>query len=410
MALNTIITPTMVSKSTAIGFKNHQKLIRNFTRKWEDLWENSVDGAKIGYTAQVRLEQRWTVQEGQALQQQAILNQTVPITINHQFQIAHGWSSADKTTLIEEVIKRYTDPAGRAMANKWDVVAGAEIKNLIQNSIGTPGVPITADGTYTDGVAVLRDLGVPDDLVAVISPKQQSNLLKANFAVFNPQNFHGKNFLSGQFSGNALGVDEWNWDPNLPTHTTGTFTASTPLVDGSLQTGSTLLLKGFGTYALVAGDMFTLAGVNLVNTVSYVDSGDLAQFTIQSAVSGAGGVTVTINPPIIPSGPLQTVTNSPANNASVAVMGATGTVNATLSAISSKQGIIFNPQAFALVMADLPSPLPGAVSGRMNDKDSGIAMRYVDQYNIQTDQLPRRVDTIGGVAVIQGAMALRCWN
>lgn len=408
--MNTIITPTWVSKDTAVGFKNHQKLIRNFDRKWDDAWQNKPDGCQIGYTSQVRIEQRWQVFEGQALQQQAVLNQTVPITINHQFQVAHGWSSADKAMLVEEVQKRYTMPAGRAMANKWDVVAGQEVYRTVANSIGSPGVPITADGTYTDGVARMRNLGVPDEFVAVIDPKSQSNLLKANFALFNPQNFHAESFKSGQFSGSALGVDEWNWDPNLPIHTTGTFTASTPLVDGALQTGSTLVTKGWGTFSFKAGDVFYLAGVNTVNPISYVDTGDLQPFSVQVDVAGSGACTFTISPPIITSGPLQTVTASPANNAAITVLGATGTVAATLSATSSKQSLLFNPAAFAVVMADLPSPLPGAVSGRMSDKDTGIAMRYVDQYNIQTDQLPRRVDTIGGVAAILPAFALRAWS
>ena len=56
-------------------------------------------------------------------------------------------------------------------------------------------------------------------------------------------------------------MDEWLKDSvGVPTHTTGTFTTSTPLVDGSLQTGSTLVTKGWGTYSFKAGDTFYLTG------------------------------------------------------------------------------------------------------------------------------------------------------
>lgn len=408
--MNTILTPTWITKDTAVGFKNHQRLIRNFTKRWDSTWENLPDGAKIGDTTQIRIEQFWEVFEGQALQQQAILNQTVPLTINHQFQVAHGWSSAQKLLEIEEVQKRYTMPAGRSQANKWDRVAGEEVYKSVSHTMGTPGVPITADGTYTDGLAKNRDIGSPEDIVAVITPKAQSNLLKANFNLFNPASQHSANFKSGQFSGPALGYDEWDWDVNLPLHVTGTFTASTPLIDGSLQSGSTLVTKGWGTYSFKAGDTFVIAGCNELNPVSYVDTGNLLEFALAADLSGAGAATLSITPPIVTSGPLRNCSAMPANNASIAYTGSTGTVNATLAATSSKQSLFFPAEAFAIVMVDLPSPLPGAVSGRMNDKETGIAMRYVDQYNIQTDQLPRRVDTMGGVAAIRPVYAIRGWG
>jgi hypothetical protein len=351
------------------------------------------------------------VSEGQALQQQPILNQTVPITINHQFQVAHGWSSADQLLVVEEVQKRYTMPAGKAMAAKWDVVAGQEVYRNVYFQIGSPGVPLSSDQVWLDGVAKLINVAVPEEFVAVLDPKSNSRLLGANLGAFNPQNRIGEYFKTGQFAGEALGVQEWYRDSvGVPTHTTGTFTSSTPLVDGALQTGSTLVTKGWGTYAFKAGDTFYLSGVNAVNPVSYSDTGDLQAFAIQVDLSGSGPATFTISPPIITSGPLQTVTASPANNATISVVGSTGTVNATLSAQTSKQSLLFNPGAFAFVMADLPVNLPGAVAGRKNDAEAKISMRYVDQYNIQTDQLPRRLDSIGGVATILPYFALRAWS
>ena len=408
--MNTFISPQWVTTDVAVNFKNNLKLIGQFDRSWDRSWENKPQGAQIGFVVQARIQQRWVVSEGQGLVQQAILNQTVPITINHQFHVGCGWSSADDALLVEEVQSRYTNPAGRAIAIKWDVVAGAEVYKQVYFSIGAPGVPLASDQTYTDGVAKMRNVGVPDEFIAVIDPKSQSRILAANFALFNPAAQISKYFRSGQFSGAALGIDEWYWDPNVPTHTTGTFTASTPLVDGALQTGSTLVTKGWGTFAFKNGDVFTLAGVNAVNPVSYIDTGDLQQFAVQVDLAGAGAATFTISPAIITSGQLQTVTVSPANNASISVLGSTGTVAATMSAQTSRQSLLFNPAAFAFVMADLPAKLPGAVSARKNDAEAGISMRWAEQWNIQTDQMPSRIDTIGGVAAVLPYFALRAWS
>jgi hypothetical protein len=252
---------------------------------------------------------------------------------------------------------------------------------------------------------------VPDEFVAVLDPKSQSRLLSANFALFNPSAQISKYFKSGQFSGAALGVDAWFWDPNMPTFTTGTFTSATPIVSSAGQTGSTLAMSGMGTYAMVQGDVFTVAGVNSVNPVSYVDTGDLQQFVLTAPLAGTTTGTFAISPPIITSGPLQTVTASPANNAVVSWLGATGTVAATMAAQTSRQSLMFNPGAFAFVMVDLPASLPGANSKRINGGgDYNLSVRWVEQYNIQTDQLPSRIDSIGGVAAILPSFALRAWS
>jgi hypothetical protein len=406
--MDTFISPTFVSKDVALNFNNHIKLVANFDRSYDSSWANNAFGAKIGYTVQQRIQQRWVVSEGQALVTQPILNQTVPITINHQFHVGCGWSSADDALLVEEVQDRYTRPAGKAMANKWDVVAGAEVYKSVYYSIGTPGTPISDDQTYTDGVAKMRNVGVPDDFIAVLDPKSQSRLMAANFALFNSK--ANSSFNSGQFSGSALGVDEWYWDPNMPTHTTGTFTTATPIVSGGSQTGSSLLMAGMGTYAMKAGDVFTIDGVNAVNPVSYVDTGDLQQFTLLADLAGTTTGTFTISPSIITSGALQTVTASPAASAAVSWLGSTGTVSATMATQKSRQSLMFNPAAFAFVMVDLPAKLPGAISKRINDAEAKVSMRWAEQWNIQTDQLPSRIDSIGCVASILPYYALRAWS
>ena len=398
---NTIITPTWVSKDVAVAWKNNIKLIANFDRQWDRTWENLPQGAKIGDTAQVRLPQRFVVTEGQAFVQQAILNQTVPVSVNHQYQVGMGWSSADSALRVEEVQERYTMPAGRALASKADVQSGAEVYYTVYNSVGTPGTAITDD---------VRNLGVPEELVAVLDPKSQSKLLAANFALFNPQAQISKYFRSGQFAGAALGVDEWFWDPLLPTHTTGTFTTATPIVSSAGQTGSTLAMSGLGTYAFKKGDIFTVAGVNSVNPVGYTDTGDLQQFVITADTAGTTTGTLPISPPIITSGQLQTVTASPANNAVVTFLGATGTVAATMAATTSKQSLVFNPGAFAFVAVDLPKNLPGANSRRVNDEQVRISLRWTEQYQFMSDQLPSKVEMLVGVAAIVPQFAFRCFS
>ncbi len=407
---NTFITPTWVTTDTAMNFKNNLKLIGRFDRTWEKQnWGNKPEGAQIGDTVQVRIQQRWQVTEGQGLVQQAVLNQTVPLTINHQFQVGMGWSSSQTALEVEKVQDRYTKPAGRRQANKWDVVAGAEVYKSVYFSAGSPGTPLSSNQTWTDAVALLHNNAVPDDeLCAVIDPLTQSALLAANFALFGPR--YQEYFNTGQFAERALGVDDWYYDPNMPIHTTGTFTSSSWAVNAANQTGSTLAVDGAGTYALKAGDVFVIDGVYGVNPESYTSTGALQQFVVTADLSGSTSATLSISPSIIPSGQLQTVTNSPADDAAITFLGATGTTAATMAAQNSRQSLLFNPAAFAFAMVDLPDNLAGAVAKTVGDKDTKIAIRWVEQYNIQTDQQPSRCDTIGGVAAILPYFSVRMWS
>lgn len=410
--MNTFITPTWVTKDVATFWKNSLRLLGQFDRQWDESFRNKPDGAQIGYTVQARIPQRFTVSEGQGLQPQAILNQTVPITINHQYHVDMGWSSAEATLEVEEVQKRYTMPAGEALANKWDTQAGLEVYKSVYFAIGAPGQRIQDNQTYLDGVALLQNVGVPTPICGVLDPRSQAAILGANVALFGPR--YQEYFKTGQFGEDALGVDEWYYDPNMPVHTTGTFTACTPTVNGANQTGSTLNTQAWasGATTLNAGDIFTIDGVNAVNPVSYADTGTLQQFVVTATTSDSSGniTALPISPSIITSGPLQTVTGSPATSAAITVLGATSNTNGTLATTKTRQSLLFNAGAFAFVMADLKENLAGARTAMARSKEAQVSMRWAEQYNIQTDQNPSRVDTIAGVAVVLPYFALRAFS
>ena len=410
---NTFITPSWVSTDVAMFWDNSKKLLNLTEMTYGSEWKDKPDGAQVGYTVQQRIPQRFRVKRGQALQQQPILNQTVPISLTDQLQVAMGWSSADDAVDVEEVQSRYDKPAGESLAAECDRFMGASVFKSVYFNIGTPGTPITTDESWTDGVAILRAFGVPEPLLAVVDPKQQSKLVASNLALFNPQAQIGDIFKEGLFGRGALGVKEWAWDSQIPTFTTGTFTASTPVVSGANQSGSTLLISGMGTYALVEGDRFTIDGVYGVNPISYENTTILQQFVLTADVSGSSTGTLTISPSIIAdtSSQLQTVNALPANGAAISFVGATGTVSGTLTATVCKINLVANPAAFAFVSADLPVKLAGAVAGRTpGAKTDRVSIRYVDQYDIRTDQMPRRMDALVGAAPVLPYFALAAYS
>ena len=409
---NTVITPTWYTKETARILVNNLKFAANVNRSYDDQYVQA--GAKVGYTVNARLPQRFQVTEGQALQIQGINDQYVPITLTHQKNVAFSFSSAQMTMEVDMVRTRYVNPAAVALANIVDYDGLTTVYKDIYQAVGTPGTVPNSNRTYLQAGAKLTNSSVPaGGRVAVLDPVSMVTLANANLALFNPTAQISEQYREGQFAGRALGVDSWYEDQNVAKHTTGTFTASTPLVKGAGQTGSTLVVDGWasGATSLKKGDIFTVAGVFQVNPVSYASTGQLQQFVVTADVSDtAGEISIPISPAIITSGQLQTVSASPADNAVVTVLGATSATAGTLATTVTPQSLLYHPDAFALVMADLHKPTSGVETTTVRSKELGISIRMVQQYQIGSDQEPCRMDILYGWATLRAPLACRIYS
>lgn len=410
---NTLATPSWTTKEVARAFINKLVFLAHVNRTYDDQYVQS--GAKVGNTVNARLPQRFTVTDGQALQLQNLYDQTVPITLTNQKNVAFGYSSAQATTELDNIRTRYVTPGAEALANAAEVLAFDNVYRDIYSSVGTPGTTPTATLTYLQAGVKLTDLSTPlMGRVAMLDPLAMSTLADTTTSLFNPSAVIAENYTEGQFGRKQLGVDGWYQDPVRPTHTTGTYTASTPLVNGADQTGSTISTDGWasGAATLNKGDVFTIAGVNSVNPLSYSSSGRLQQFVVTATTSDSSGAmaTLPISPSIITSGALQTVSASPANNAVITVLGTTAAAGGTLATTASPQSFVYHPDAFAFVMADLMKPGAGAESTTVRSKSLGFSIRMVEQYQIGTDQNPSRLDILIGATTIQARLAARVWG
>lgn len=412
---NTLATPTWVTREVTRRFENNCKFVANLNRSYSDQYVQG--GAKVGNTVQARLPQRFVASHGQALVLQSLYDRTVPITLNDQVNIGFGYSSAQATTELQDIRERYTNPAGDTLANECDKSAFQNLYSSIYNAIGgTTGTPIpgttpSANLAYLMGGVKLTDgAAAVEGRKAVLDTLAQAIIVNANLSMFNPAAAISEQYKTGMFGRGALGFGEWFYDQNTPIHTTGTFTASTPLVNGASQTGSTININGWasGATTLKKGDVFTIAGVYGWNPLSQKSTGRLQQFVVTADTSDSTGTTATlpISPSIITSGSLQTVSGSPANGAAVTVWNANPAAG-TLATTVSPQGMLFLPDFAAWVSADLEMPEGGADGARVQSKQFGVSIRLVRQYQIGTDQNPSRLDILKGEAVIRPEFACR---
>ena len=400
---NTLLTIDMITREALRVLENKITFYGLINRQYDDKFAR--DGAKIGTTVNVRKPPRYTVRTGQALALQDATETQIPVTLTTQAGVDITFSSQDLLLSIDDFSERFITPAIAAIANQIDR-DGLLLFRDVYNMIGTRGTVPNNTLTYLQSLQRLGEEAAPmdDQMSVVVTPAMQATIVNAVQGLF-----QDSGQISKQYKRGAMGVGmgfKWYMDQNIHTHTAGTFsTGSTPLVDGASQTGSSLVTDGWqnSTAILLRGDIITLASVNAVNPQHRQDSGFLRQFVVTGDVtsSGAGAATIPISPDIKPStsDPFRTVTQSPANNAVI-------TPNGIEDGLSP-QGLAFHRDFATCVMADLP--LPGGVdmAARVSHKKTGMSMRLVRQYDINTDQFPCRLDVLYGWALLYPELATR---
>ena len=209
--------------------------------------------------------------------------------------------------------------------------------------------------------------------------------------------------------GELGGVDTYKTQL-APTHTVGAY-VGTPLVNGAAQNvtydtakntwSQSLVTNGWTgsvTGLLKAGDVFTIANVNMVNAKTKATTGIAQQFVVVSDVnSTAGAATLTISPPIIESGPHQTVTAAPANGAAITVVGTAST--------SYRQNIVMHKNAMALAI--VPLEMPQAAYGGSRQSYKNISVRIIPGYDQTNDVSKWRMDLLYGRKLIDPRVGVR---
>jgi len=397
---NTLLTISMITREALRILENNLAFTKRVNRQYDDKF--AIEGAKIGYVVNARKPVRYVVATGQALALQDATETQVPVSLTTQDHVDFQFSSADLKLSIDDFGDRFVQPAVSALANKIDF-NGLQLYKQIYNAVGTPGVTPVQLLTYLMAGVALDNNAAPQDEMRhlVITPKMQAYIVDALKGLFQQASAISAQYSKGQM-GTAAGF-QWAMDQNCPTHVSGLWTG-VPAVAGANQTGSVLSVSGWtGTTGLRRGDLFTIAGVFGVNPQSRQSTGELQTFTVTADMADtAGTLSLPIAPAITTTGAFQTVNASPAAGALLTMLAPAGA-----TPTSSPQGLAFHRDAFTLVTADLPVPKGTDMASRVSDKQLGISLRIVRDYDITTDQFPCRIDVLYGWATLRPELACR---
>lgn len=433
---NSLLTTSEITNEGLMLLENDLVVADKVNREFDDRF--GVDGAKIGYTINLRKPARFTVSSGPALSVQDFVETSVPATLTNQAHVDTQFITSDLLLSMDDFSKRVLKPKIAALANKVDYTVAQQMMIGTANIVGTPGTPPTDTTSFTLAQAVLDTEAVPRDgsRFMVIDPFTNAQYVQKLQGLFNPQVTIGEQYKKGIVSKQTLGAD-WYMDQNINYQTFGSWagapkygtagTSSAVISSGWADSG-TLYLTGFtaSTAVVNVGDTFTIAGVFMANPQNRAGTKQLRTFVVRPPAAGSnpsngtfaavtdsfgnvvggtytsdgsGILQITVAVACISGGQFQNVGAAPANTATITPTG-TGISN-------SPQNLLFHRDAFTLVSADLP--LPGGVdmAARASHKDVGFSLRVVRQYTIGNDAMPTRIDILFGVASMYRELACR---
>jgi len=393
MAQNSLLQPSLITKETLVILENNLVMAGKVNRQFENQF------VKIGTTLTVRKPNRFTVSSGPGLQIQNITEPAVSITISNQNHVDFLFSSADLTLVIEEFSERYLKPSAAKLANYIDYGVMANWTSVF-NEVGSPGT-VPNNFSFLAAVGQRMDEGaVPQDgRVLVLGPAANWAMATALSTLYVRSVAEPalKGFLA------AIANFEIYLDQNVQIQTVGAY-VGTGTVNGANQTGSALNTTnwtGTITNLFNVGDVFTVAGVHAVNPESLASTGALQNFVVTAAAASTSSqATISIYPAITTSGAYQTVDVSPANGATITVVGSAST--------SYAQNLGFVRDAFGLVT--VPMELPDGVDFKAREMYKNVSLRIVRQYDINNDIVPCRLDVLWGTASYYPELAVRLTN
>jgi hypothetical protein len=407
---NTTLTADVIAKIALPILENELGPLKLMYRAHEEEFSSTVNGYKKGQSISIRRPADFTVRTGATMSTQDVIEGKTTLIVDQQAGVDFEFSSTDLTLKVEDMAERIIKPAMSTIVNSILSDVLTQMYRGLYNYVGTPGQVVNSFADFLKAPERLDEMSVPmDSRASVLCPSDYYGLVGSQSTLFAPS-LVSSAYTTGEI-GNLAGISTM-MSQVVPSHTVGAL-GGTPLVNGAAQNVTydaakntwtqTLNTDGWTnsvTGVLKAGDVFTIANVFMVNAKTKAVTSIPQQFVVTAdANSGAstGPAALTISPPIITSGPHQTVNAAPADNAAITVMGTAAT--------TYRQNMAFHKNAMALAI--VPMEMPQAAYGAARQSYKGISARIIPTYDSTNDISKWRMDVLYGRKLIDPRLGLR---
>lgn len=392
-------TSGYIAKEAGVGFYNNSVLISKVDTQYSNEYGTKSGGARVGNTIRVKFPAQFITTNSVALSAstvQAIEEDTKILTLDTRVGV-HAEISTEQATLeLEAGGSEYSDrvlqPMGKALVAKIESLGFQKLALEAQN-VSVLETPL-ADGKilrkeFVKMRAMLdKQLAPAGDRTAILGSDIEVEVSDSVLPLYHSQKEIELAYKEGKMA-NFGGMDWMATDlvysrvngaggegGTVATYTEGSDTMTiTAAVSGDLD-------------ALAVGDKITIAA-KLVNAETKIGYGNDITRAIKSKTGTGATVTVTIDPIYTAeSGAKQ---NTAGATSATAIVGAVVTVLGTAGE-TYLVCPVFQKKAITLGSADLY--LPKNVEMASRNKVMGVAQRFIRDYQIGTDALPSRYESL----------------
>ena len=427
---NSFITASWVAKKGLTTLHDKAKAAVRCNRNYEGLFGKPLAGVPLGTSIQARLPFKYKLRTGQYMSANALVQRTATLTLNNQNGVDLDLTSVERQMDIGDFTEQVINPA-------MSQISGGIESNIC--ALATQVYNQVASGTVAGNTTLsfnnvaqarqyLTQMLVPDEIegtqrTLLVNPVHNYEWVTSNAALYNPSEFISDQWVDGIIAQQVLGFLAFE-ETKLAGYTTGTYSASTPVIKaatapGNAGTGNafastmTLSMTGWANSGttLNAGDVFCISGCYAVDPETKTSLGRLQQFVVTTQISDTSGeVDAVVSPCAIYGGAYQNVSAAPLAGATICTAGTATTAPATIS--GSGGGLTFNQSiAFArdaILFANVPmQDVSEVVKFCAEESFDGFHLRVVQGYDINSDVLKTRLDNLSGEVLAYPEMIVR---
>lgn len=399
---NSLVTIDMVTREALRIAHEKSQFIGTTDRQYDDSYAKT--GAKIGSTLRVRKPNQYTRTTGSRVmdvQEQSEL--TGSIVVATQDHVDMRFNSAELALSIDEISKRYIEPAMSVLISGIESDYIAASTKAVYNLAGTAGTPPTDLVAVGAARAKLNQYLAPKDGNRFIQSDSvtMGGLVNGLKGLFQDSGQIKEQYREGMIGRTAMAdwyENDRMWSLTNGSDVTCTMAAAAAVVDG----GSVMTMASLAA-APAVGAVFTIPGVYACHPETKAAYASLQQFTI---VNGTTAIQ-TVSPAIYLTGPRQNVCSAAGAKLTTATFDGTGIVPVFVGAASTSyvQNLMYHKEAFQFVTADLP--LMDASEKCVRRNQDGLSLRVWQDSDIRNDELLMRIDILYGYAALRPEWACR---
>lgn len=399
---NSLVTIDMVTREALRIAHETSQFIGTTDRQYDDSYGKT--GAKIGSTLRVRKPNQYTRTQGSRVmdvQDQAEL--TAPIILAMQDHVDMRFNSAELALSIDEISKRYIEPAVKVLVSGIESDYIAAMTKAVYNVAGTAGSPPTDLVAVGQARAKLNQGLAPKDGNRYIQMDSvtMGGLVNGLKGLFQDSTQIKEQYREGMIG--RSGMADWYenermWSLTNGNDVTGTVDAASLVTDG----GNTISINTtVAVGAQVVGQVFTIAGVYACHPETKAAYPTLQQFTI----TGVSGTTTLISPATFLTGARKNIATSTGADLSAASFNSAALTFVGAASTSYVQNLMYHKEAFQFVTADLP--LMDDAAKCVRRVQDNLSMRVWQASDIRNDELLMRIDILYGFAALRPEWACR---